>query len=124
MWERMSDEQLVASSDLIVIGEWLGQSQVVVEVGRSAQGLGVVAVSEVLKGSLEAGFALVQRPGSGAVRSSSDLNFERGQTGLWLLRAKSSGTQAIYLTDHPQRFVSASADPARIASLRRLIGQK
>lgn len=124
MWAQMSDEELVSSSELIVIGEWLGQIQVVLESGKSFQGIGVIAVSKVLKGSLEPGFVLVQRAAAGAPRSSSDLNFERGQKGLWLLRAKPDGAQGIYLVDHPHRFVSASGDPARIVALRRLMGRK
>ena len=124
MWAQMSDADLVASSDLIVIGEWLGQTQVALEAGRGAQGIGVIAVTETLKGSAEPGFALVQRPAAGGLQSSSDIGFERGQQGMWLLRAKPGGAQAIYLADHPQRFVSASKNAARIAALRRLIGAK
>lgn len=124
MWAQMSDEELVANSQLIVIGEWLGQSQVVLEAGANVQGIGVIVVSEVLKGSLDSGFTLVQRPATGGLRSSSDLNFERGQIGLWLLRAKPGGTQGIFLADHPQRFVSAGKDATRIAALKRLIGRK
>ncbi len=124
MWAQMSDEELVASSELIVLGEWLGQTQVALEGSKSGEGVGVVAVTEVLKGSREPGFALVQRPTTGSLRSSSELNFERGQKGLWLLRAKGGATQGIYLADHPQRFVSANADPARITALRRVIARK
>lgn len=124
MWARLSDEELIASSNLIVMGEWLGETQVTLEGAASAQGVGVIAVSEVLKGKREAGFVLVQRPGAGALRSSSDLSFERGQSGLWLLRAKPGGAQGLYLVDTPQRFVSASSDGERIAVLKRLIGRK
>lgn len=124
MWAQMSDDELVASSDLIVVGEWLGQTQVALDAGQRAQGIGVIAVSETLKGSAATGFALVQQPASATLRSSTDIVFERGQKGLWLLRAKPGGAQAIYLADHPQRFVSASKDAARIATLRRLIGSR
>lgn len=121
MWARLSDDELVAGSDLIVLGEWLGETQVAFESAAKGQGVGVIAVSQVLKGKAEPGFVLVQRPGVGALRSSSDLNFERGQRGMWLLRAKPGGAQGIYLADHPQRFVSESGDPGRIAALKRLI---
>ena len=124
MWARLSDEELIASSDLIVMGEWLGETQIALEGAASTQGVGVIAVSEVIKGKREPGFVLVQRPGAGALRSSSDLSFERGQRGLWLLRAKPGGAQGIYLADNPQRFVSESGDGGRIASLKRLIDRK
>lgn len=124
MWARLSDEELIAASDLIVTGEWLGETQVRLDGAASTQGVGVIAVSEVLAGKRDIGFVLVQRPGAGALRSSSDLEFERGQSGLWLLRAKPGGGQGIYLVDSPQRFVSASRDAQRVAALRRLIGRK
>ena len=119
MWASMSDDELVASSELIVIGEWLGQTAVTLPGATGAQTFGVIAVAEVLKGQRETGFVLVQRPAASALRSSSDLNFERGQKGLWLLRAV-PGAKGLYAFDHPQRFVSAATDPARIAALRRL----
>lgn len=124
MWAQMSDAELIASSQAIVVGEWLGQSEVVLEPGASPQTIGVIAVSQTLKGNATGGFALVQRPAQGAPRSGSDLRFERGQKGLWLLRAKPGGTRAIYLVDHPQRFVNAETDAARIAALEALIGRK
>ena len=124
MWARLSDEELIASSDLIVMGEWLGETQIALEGAASTQGVGVIAVSEVIKGKREPGFVLVQRRGAGALRSSSDLSFERGQRGLWLLRAKPGGAQGIYLADNPQRFVSESGDGGRIAALKRLIDRK
>lgn len=123
MWAQMSDAELVASSDLIVVGEWLGQTEVVLQAGATPQAIGVVAVSETLKGTA-AGFALVLRPVATAPRSSSDLDFERGQKGLWLLRAKPGGTKAVFLADHPQRFVNAAQDSARIAALKALIARK
>lgn len=124
MWARLSDDELIASSDLIVQGEWLGETQVALDGAARTQGVGVIAVSEVIKGKRELGFVLVQRPGAGAPRSSSDLDFERGQRGLWLLRAKPGGAQGVYLVDTPQRFVSESGDGERIAVLKRLIGRK
>lgn len=123
MWAQMSDAELVASSDLIVVGEWLGQTEVVLQAGATPHAIGVVAVSETLKGTA-AGFALVLRPVATAPRSSSDLDFERGQKGLWLLRAKPGGTKAVFLADHPQRFVNAAQDSARIAALKALIARK
>ncbi|HRP27810.1 MAG TPA: hypothetical protein PLG77_05210 [Burkholderiaceae bacterium] len=123
MWARLSDGELIAGSDLIVMGEWLGETQVAFEGMTRTQGVGVVAISEVLKGQRGPGFVLVERPGAGALRSSSDPSFERGQKGLWLLRAKPGGAQGIYLADNPQRFVSESGDPGRIATLKRLIGK-
>ena len=64
----------------------------------------------------------LRRPVASALRSSSDLNFEREQKRLWLLRAVPDA-KGLYAFDHPQRFVSAATDPTRIAALRRLTAQ-
>jgi hypothetical protein len=121
MFARLSDEQLVSRSDLIVVGEWLGQSAVgAAALGDSAArlDLGAVAIAEVLKGPAAQTIALVATPAADAARSGSDLAYKRGARGLWLLRAKPGAPAGIYLADHQQRF---EVDAARIEALRRLI---
>jgi hypothetical protein len=118
MWAPLSDEELIRSSDLIVVGEWQGQ------VAFSAAGgtdmdVGVVLVDETWKGGAPA-FVLVALPASRAPRSSSDPVFRRGDRGLWLLRSQ-PGSKGLYLADHPQRFVSSGAGQQRIRQLRQLI---
>lgn len=121
MFARLSDEELIIRSELIVMGEWMGQSAVgATALGESAPrlDLGVVAISEVLKGSAVQTVALVATPSAGAARKSSDLPHKRGERGLWLLRAKVGAPVGIYLADHPQRF---ELDAARIEVLRHLL---
>jgi hypothetical protein len=124
MFARLSDEELISRSELIVVGEWLGQSAV----GAAALGertprldLGAIAIAEVLKGPATQTVALVATPAANAAntaRSGSDVAHKRGERGLWLLRAKPGAPAGIYLADHPQRF---EADAARIEALRRLL---
>jgi hypothetical protein len=121
MFARYSDEELISRSDLIVMGEWMGQAAV----GRAALGgsapfqdLGAVTITEVLKGSTAQTVALVATPSTNGLRTGSDIRHKRGDTGMWLLRAKPSAPIGIYLADHPQRF---EADAARIDALLRLL---
>lgn len=118
MWAPLSDEELVRSSDLIVVGEWQGQSAFSAT-GSGDIEIGVVLVSETLKGK-GPGFALVALPSSSAPRSSSDLVYRRGDRGLWLLKLQ-PGSKGLYLADHPQRFVPSAGGEQRIRQLRQLI---
>ncbi len=121
MFAHLSDEELISRSELIVVGEWMGQATVgATALGESAPrlDLGVVAISEVLKGPAVQTVALVATPSASAARKSSDLPHKRGERGLWLLRAKPDAPVGIYLADHPQRF---ELDAARIETLRRLL---
>lgn len=123
MWAQMSDEELIRSSVLIVNGEWVGQTPATQRGQAIAGDIGVVAVSEVLKGPPGSALALVAVAGAGTPRSSSDIAFRRGDRGLWLLRAHGSGPIDLLAADHPQRFVPAGSGAPRIAALRRLLGR-
>lgn len=118
MWAPLSDEDLIRGSDLIVVGEWQGQVAFATT-GTAEMEVGVVIVSETLKGS-SSPFVLVALPASRAPRSSSDTAFRRGDRGLWLLRLQPGG-KGLYLVDHPQRFVASSSGAQRIRELRQLI---
>ena len=111
MWAPITDEELVASADLIVVGEW-----------RTAQHgeQGRVAVSEVLKGKKTLTSIRVESAANKVARSSTDLVFHAGDRGLWLLR-RAPGPDDVYLIDHPQRFVPSRGGEERIQALRRLL---
>ena len=115
MWAKMSDAELIAQSDLIVVGEWVGQSAI--SLHGTARSLGAVAVSEVLKGDPRQTLALISLPASDAPVASDRVVFKRGDKGLWLLRR--ADAPGLYLADHPQRFVPAGS--AGIESLRKAI---
>ena len=116
MWAAMSDEELVSSSELIVIGEWIEYPSIK---GNAVSGSGAIAISKVLKGKATASVSVAQTPGT-APHSSTDLIFHAGDRGLWLLRQMPENKE-IYLIDHPQRFVPAAGGEERIRALTRLI---
>jgi hypothetical protein len=112
MWVALDDEALIRSSDLIVMGEWQGSG--------GEPGMGIIAVSEVLKGERGPTAVRIALPAAHDPRSSSDPAFRRGERGLWLLRLQ-PGSRDTYLADHPQRFVPSAGGEIRIRQLRRLL---
>lgn len=105
MWQRMSDAELLASSALVVDGEWVGQGRVTVA-GQTLD-LGSVKVVEVLRGSLEGTVAFIAVPAADRPISSSDLRFRRGDRGLWFFKRSPKGdASSPLIVDHPQRFLA------------------
>lgn len=126
MWAPMSNDELVRSSDLIVFGQWMGQTALEVPAAGGtapiAVAFGVIAVEQVYKGQAGLGPVLVATRSPTALRSSDEINYRAGQRGLWLLRRKpgdlSTGSAGLFLADHPQRFVAAG-DSARLAEIKK-----
>lgn len=102
MWARMSLEQLVQQSDLVVVGELVAVNP---EPGGRFD-IGRIRVDEVImgqKGVAEVALAVPAR--AGGLRSSEEISYNPGRRGLWFLRRQSgTGAQSgVYLADHPQR---------------------
>jgi len=121
MFAQMSDEELIRRSDLIVVGEWVGQSGVVVSETAGPLELGAISIAEVLKGAPGQSLALVATVAPGAPRTGDDVTYRRGDKGVWLLRLRQGSAKGIYLADHPQRFIPEAGGAAHIAALRRLM---
>lgn len=68
MWARYTDDELLQRSELVVLGSWVGQSELGGLGGGARLRLGAIAVQEVLKGAAST-LALVVVPGSDAPRS-------------------------------------------------------
>lgn len=121
MFAQIDDDELVRTSELIALGEWVGQSPITQGGKTLPRDIGVIALAEVLKGP-PATVALVAAPPTHGPRSSADIAYRRGDKGLWLLRRYPGGPIDLYAADHPLRFVAASA-AARIAELRKRLGR-
>jgi len=121
MWATLTDKQLVAKSDLIVMAELIGQTEVKLAADGAILLLGVLQVEEVLKGDRQQTAVLLVLPSPGAPRASTDILYRKGQRGLWFLRARTQGESGLYLADHPQRFLSATREAGRIEEFRRVL---
>jgi hypothetical protein len=119
MFAKYTDADLVQASALIVTGKLLGHTQLTLNQGQIKLNLGVVQVNDVLKGNPEKTLILLELPAADAPRSSSDLTYQTGQTGLWFLQPRTPTDDGIYRANHPQRFLSA-ATTDRIQSFRKL----
>lgn len=119
MFAKMSDEELIRRSDLIVIGEWVGQSSLQIGSDSAPMEIGAIAISEVLKGSPGQTLALLAITPAGAPRSGDAISYRRGDKGMWLLRHH--GTKGLYLADHPQRFIPDIGGAERIREIRRTL---
>jgi hypothetical protein len=124
MFASMSDDELIQRSDLIVIGEWVGQSSLQWSNTTARIELGAVSIGEVLKGPAGLTLALVAAPLSGGPRSGADVIYRRGDRGLWLLRARPGMNSGVYLADHPQRFVAEGSGSGRIDALRKKLPRR
>lgn len=124
MWAKMSDAELLRHSDLIVIGTWQGPTSPSAGGAVATPSVGVVAISEVLKGPGLMTRVLIVVPNPDAPISSSDLHYRVGDTGMWLLRKRPGEQADLYLADHPQRFVPAATEAARIKILRELLQRR
>lgn len=120
MWAQMSEQELIQKSDWIVVGEWQGQAPARMAGAAGDGDVGVVAVREVLKGRRDATLALVAVRGATQPVSSSDLRFNKGDRGIWLLRLRSPSEPAgPYLVDNPQRFLRDSPENSAAAKALR-----
>lgn len=117
MWARLTDSELVQQSDAIVIGEIIGQTEVLAAPAIKLT-LAVIRVDEVLKGDKHSIAVLLLELPSGESRSSSDITYRRGQSGVWFLRLRSKSERGIYRADHPQRFQTIDEAAPLIKMLR------
>ena len=124
MFAASSDDELIQRSSLIVLGTWVGQTELRLQGMAETVALGVISVSETLKGTAGQSLVFVAVPKPGAPRSGSDILYRRGDQGLWLLHSQPGAPTSVYLADHPQRFVSAASASARIETLRKALTKR
>lgn len=121
MFAPYTDRELIDRSDVVVLGEYLGQTEVRLGGDAGALTIGVVAVREVLKGNPQEKILLIAVPSPAKPISGSDVVFRPKQSGLWLVAARPSGPTGVFVADHPQRFVPAEGGQAKIDALRALL---
>lgn len=121
MFALFTDRELIEKSDLIAHAEFLGQTEVHLGGTAGSLWLGVLAVRDVLKGSPREKVVLIIVPSPAKPISSSDISYRPGQHGLWFLAARPGGPAGIYVADHPQRFMPAGSEQAKIEAFIKLL---
>jgi len=119
MFVKLSDEELIEHSGLIVVGELIGRATIGAMQGEGTQLLGVIRVEETLKGEQDVTVAFLALIGGGLIRRSDQLSYRDGQHGLWYLRLRNADEPGIYVADHPQCFVPLDQAGEQIESLRK-----
>lgn len=121
MFARMSEDELVAASALVVVGTLARQETDVA--GGETRRVGIIEVESVLKGGSNPGMVRLALEAPGQPVASDAITYRVGAKGLWYLRplgaADSRGGTQVYAADHPQRFVPAAEAGGSIDRLRR-----
>lgn len=108
-WAGMTMDELVDGSDIVIVGEVVD-----VRPAPAAEGagfdIGTVSVKEVLSGGLTTAEVMVLFPSERSrVKTSVDISYKVGQSGVWFLRKKPGSVKgqaaSFYLADHPQRLM-------------------
>lgn len=105
MFAKLSQKDLVESSELIVTGTL---AQVEMTSGSAPRRVGTLDIINVLKGAPDLEEARLLLPEGAGLRSSSDIDYATGSTGLWFLRAADPEAPELYAADSPQRFIPES----------------
>ena len=111
IWPPMSDDDLIDSSELIVVGRivWIENG----EVSTTSMDTARILVDEVLKGDPTTVMAPLVFPGSNrgrrtwtgrfeSTRTRRDISFDLNQEGIWFLRRARNADE--YRIDNPARF--------------------
>lgn len=115
LFASMTVEQLVDSSQLIVVGELVSLSA---HPNLAATDLGTIRIEEVIlarASNSTADRASLLVPARGGLAVSTAVYYTVGQRGVWFLRRDSAQADA-YLADHPQRLMAAS-EAARVRAV-------
>lgn len=123
MWAQYSDSDLIAASPLIVLAEFVGETNLTTGSAEHLTYVGVLRVTGVLKGDKTTTVVLIKLPAPDQPQSSDTIQYARGQSGLWFLYYTPGKHTGLLRADHPQRFVPAAAT-TRIDSFRRLLTSK
>ena len=105
-WVKLSSEELIQQTKLAVIGEFIGSTSIVIKADKIEFSAGIIKVEKVENGITNDEFLLIVLRRKGAPRISTDINYSKGQKGLWLLTNYSQDNPTLYSAGHPQRFVS------------------
>lgn len=106
-WAGMTMDELVDGSDIVIAGEVVDVRPAPAAEGEGID-IGTVSVKELLSGGLAGADVKVLFPSErGRIKTSVDISYKVGQSGVWFLRKKpvAKGQAAFYLADHPQRLM-------------------
>ncbi len=115
MWTRLSNEELIDGSQVIVGATLQAGKDNLLELEGIL--VGTLRISRVYRGQVDGGWIYLKLPSKGEPISSNDLFYRDGQTGIWFLKEIESGSGIFYL-DHPQRLWPLQREPLLLELLK------
>lgn len=110
-WAAISDKAL-SEADLIIYGQYLGQSALKIQDQGLSVNLGVLKIEKTLKGRSSPVVFIKRYSLKGPFRSDM-LHFKVGQSGLWFLNL-APNTEGIYQLTHPSQFKELADDSSEL----------
>lgn len=111
-WAAISDKAL-AEADLIVYGQYLGQSALKTQHQDIPSYLGVLHKAKTLKGANGASVIFIKRYSLKGPFRSDMLHFRAGQSGLWFLNLVPN-TENLYQLTHPSQYKEIAEDSGEL----------
>jgi hypothetical protein len=107
-WVKLSPKELVEQTQVAVIGEFLGTTRIATSMKGKSLVVGIIKVKDDLGISVQYDFLLIAIRYVSAPLISTNIDFKKGQKGLWLLKQHSPDNALLYSASHPQQFVPFS----------------
>ncbi|BCG65052.1 MAG: hypothetical protein methR_P2865 [Methyloprofundus sp.] len=111
-WAAISDKAL-AEADLIVYGQYLGQSTLKTQDQDIPSYIGVLLKAKTLKGVNSASVIFIKRYSLKSPFRSDMLHFRLGQSGVWFLNLVPN-TENLYQLTHPSQFKEIAEDSVEL----------
>ena len=120
IWKDVTSEEMIEQSIIILQGALIGTARLSLEDKSEILNLGIIQISEVLKGKNEKGVALIVIRSENKSVASTQLKFVIGQKGIWILDLYSTPENDLYVVNHPQKFIP-SKEKEKIRKIKYLL---
>jgi hypothetical protein len=103
-WLDKSNCDFINNAELIIQGTFVGSSVISASKSELTAHLGVIKVTNTIKGEINQ-IVFIEQPLPNQPRRSSDLQFKVGDHGIWLLKKAADYKAGLYNVSHPQHFI-------------------
>ncbi len=103
-WQDDSNCDFINDAELIILGTFIGSSVISASKLELTAHLGVIKVTDTIKGKMSQ-VVFIEQPLPNQPRRSLDLQFKIGDQGIWLLKKASAYKTGLYNVSHPRHFI-------------------
>jgi len=101
MWAKATPKTIIQNSALIIEAELI--HSFTTDINHQSTTLGLLSIKRYYKGVVNQSLITIQLPNRSSPILSTDIHYQLGTSGLWLLNLNSKG---LLSANHPQRFIS------------------